>query len=216
ERGETHRLEVLRAAVPAGVRFSYVQQDRPLGLGHAVACARALVGEEPFAVLLPDELLRGDPPCLAAMATAWRRAGGNCVAALEVPAADVSRYGVIAPAGPANDDGLIPLAGMVEKPAPEDAPSNLMLPGRYILQPRLFHHLAAGRRGAGGEIQLTDAMAALLAEQPVFAYRFDGQRFDCGGKAGFLAANLALALERPELAAEVRQLLAGLTPAADA
>ena len=155
-----------------------VRQQQPLGLGHAVWCARHIVGDEPFAVLLPDELMIGKPNCLAQMVEAYERVGGNIVAALEVPDSQTHKYGVIEPG--ASDGRLTEILGLVEKPAPGTAPSNLMLPGRYILQPDVMRALDAQEAGAGGEIQLTDAMAKLIGKQPFHGFLFDGQRHDCG------------------------------------
>ena len=206
ERGKS-----LDALEPSRSRFGEivsVRQQEPLGLGHAVWCARAIVGDEPFAVLLPDELMVGTPNCLAQMVEAFERVGGNLVAALEVPDDETHRYGVIAPG--ATDGRLTEVLAMVEKPAPGTAPSNLMMPGRYILQPEVMHMLDAHERGSGGEIQLTDAMARLIGTQPFHAFRFEGQRYDCGNAEGFVIANLAMALQRedvaPALRAFIRQL----------
>jgi UTP--glucose-1-phosphate uridylyltransferase len=179
-----------------------VRQQQPLGLGHAVWSARHIVGDEPFAVLLPDELMAGKPGCLAQMVEAYARVGGNIVAALEVPDSETHKYGVIDPG--ATEDRLTEIRGMVEKPAPGTAPSNLMLPGRYILQPEVMRVLDARERGAGGEIQLTDAMAKLIGTQPFHAYRFEGERYDCGSAAGFVIANLAMALRRDDVGPAVR------------
>ena len=184
-----------------------VRQQQPLGLGHAVWCARHIVGDEPFAVLLPDELMMGNPNCLAQMVGAYEKVGGNIVAALEVPDSETHKYGVIDPG--ATDGRLTEIRGMVEKPAPGTAPSNLMLPGRYILQPEVMRALDAQETGAGGEIQLTDAMARLIGEQPFHAYRFDGERYDCGSASGFVIANLAVALKRDDVEPAVREFLAG-------
>ena len=183
-----------------------VRQQQPLGLGHAVWCARHVVGDEPFAVLLPDELMIGQPNCLAQMVAAYDKVGGNMVAALEVPDSETHKYGVIDPG--ASDGRLTEIRGMVEKPAPGTAPSNLMLPGRYILQPEVMRALDAQEKGAGGEIQLTDAIAKLVGKQPLNAYRFDGERYDCGSAAGFVIANLAVALERADVGPSVREFLA--------
>jgi UTP--glucose-1-phosphate uridylyltransferase len=182
-----------------------VRQQQPLGLGHAVWCARHIVGDEPFAVLLPDELMLGRPNCLAQMVEAYERVGGNVVAALEVPADETHKYGVIEPG--ASEGRLTEIRGMVEKPAPGTAPSNIMLPGRYILQPEVMRELDRQEAGAGGEIQLTDAMAKLIGRQPFHAYLFDGERHDCGGAAGFVIANLAVALQRADVAPEVRAFI---------
>jgi UTP--glucose-1-phosphate uridylyltransferase len=183
-----------------------VRQQQPLGLGHAVWCARHIVGDEPFAVLLPDELMLGQPGCLARMVEAYNQVGGNIVAALEVPADQTHKYGVIDP-GETNGR-LTEIRAMVEKPAPGTAPSNLMLPGRYILQPEVMRLLDAQEAGAGGEIQLTDAMAKLIGEQPFHAFTFEGERHDCGSADGFVIANVALALKRPDLEPKLRSYLA--------
>jgi UTP--glucose-1-phosphate uridylyltransferase len=198
-------LDVL---APSRVRFGElvtVRQQQPLGLGHAVWCAREVVGDEPFAVLLPDELMVGKPNCLAQMVEAYERVGGNVVAALEVPDSETHKYGVIEPG--ATDGRLTEIRGMIEKPGPGKSPSNLMLPGRYILQPEIMRSLDAQEKGAGGEIQLTDAMARLIGKQPFHAYRFEGARYDCGSAAGFVIANLALALERADVAPAVRDFI---------
>src|SRR3954452_3941536 len=185
-----------------------VRQQQPLALGPAVWCARHVVGAEPFAVLLPDELMIGKPNCLAQMVEAYNEVGGNVVAALEVPDSETHKYGVIDPG--ASDGRLTEIRGLVEKPAPGTVPSTLMLPGRYILQPDIMRALDAQERGAGGEIQLTDAMAKLIGVQPFHAYRFDGERYDCGSAAGFVIANLAMALEREDIAPAVTTFMASL------
>ncbi|WP_448586086.1 UTP--glucose-1-phosphate uridylyltransferase [Thermaurantiacus sp.] len=207
ERGKTQELEVLAAAqLPPGAVMT-VRQQQPLGLGHAVWCARNIVGRRPFAVLLPDELL-WDPaaPCLKQMVEAHARLGGNLVATMEVPAEETHRYGIVSPG---RSDGLITeVRGLVEKPAPGTAPSRLAVVGRYILEPEVMDELGKGRRGAGGEIQLTDAMAELIGRQPFHALTFTGKRFDCGDKSGHVIANVALALERPDIGPAVRAWLA--------
>ncbi len=185
-----------------------VRQQQPLGLGHAVWCARDIVGDEPFAVLLPDELMFGQPNCLARMVEAYERVGGNIVAALEVPESETHKYGVIDPG--ATDGRLTEIRGLVEKPAAGTAPSNLMLPGRYILQPEVMRALNLQETGTGGEIQLTDAIAKLIGKQPLHAYRFEGERYDCGSASGFVIANLAMALARPDVAPSVRAFIATL------
>ena len=185
-----------------------VRQQQPLGLGHAVWCARDIVGDEPFAVLLPDELMYGKPNCLAQMIEAYERVGGNIVAALEVPDSETHKYGVIDPGR--TDGRLTEIRGMVEKPAQGTAPSNLMLPGRYILQPEVMRALDAQEPGAGGEIQLTDAIAKLIGQQPMHGFRFEGERYDCGSAAGFVIANLAMALERKDVAPDVQAFIATL------
>jgi UTP--glucose-1-phosphate uridylyltransferase len=194
-----------------GTRFApgaivSVRQQEPLGLGHAIWCARDIVGDEPFAVFLPDELMLGSPGCMAQMVAAYEKVGGNVVAVLEVPPAETHRYGVVVPG--ARDGRLVAIEGLVEKPPQGSAPSNLMLPGRYILQPEVMHALGAHEKGAGGEIQLTDAMARLIGTQPFHGYAFDGERHDCGEKAGFAIANLALALADETAGPAVRAWLA--------
>ena len=206
ERGKS-----LDSLEPSRSRFGEivsVRQQQPLGLGHAVWCTRDIVGDEPFAVLLPDELMYGKPNCLAQMVEAYSQVGGNIVAALEVPDSETHKYGVIDP-GQA-DGRLTEIRGLIEKPAPGTAPSNLMLPGRYILQPDVMRALDAQETGAGGEIQLTDAIAKLIGKQPLHAYRFEGERYDCGSAAGFVIANLAIALERIDVGPSVREFIATL------
>jgi UTP--glucose-1-phosphate uridylyltransferase len=201
----------LAALEPSNAGFGElvtVRQQQPLGLGHAVWCARHVVGDEPFAVLLPDELMVGTPNCLAQMVEAYEKVGGNLVAALEVPDSETHKYGVIDPG--ATEGRLTEIRGMVEKPAPGTAPSNLMLPGRYILQPDVMRALDSQETGAGGEIQLTDAIAKLVGKQPLHAYRFEGERYDCGSAAGFVIANLAMALERKDIGPSVREFIAAL------
>ena len=183
-----------------------VRQQQPLGLGHAVWCARHIVGDEPFAVLLPDELMLGEPGCLAQMVEAYGQVGGNIVAALEVAPGETHKYGVVDPGEV--DGALTEVRGLVEKPAPGTAPSNLMLPGRYILQPDVMRELDRQETGAGGEIQLTDAMARLIGKQPFHAFTFEGRRHDCGSAAGFVLANLAIALDRPDIAPGIEEYLA--------
>ena len=203
EKGKS--LDVLE---PSNARFGEivsVRQQQPLGLGHAIWCAREIVGDEPFAVLLPDELMAGKPNCLAQLVEAYGQVGGNVVAALEVPDSETHKYGVIDPGE--SDGRLTEIRGMVEKPAPGTAPSNLMLPGRYVLQPEVMRVLDAQEKGAGGEIQLTDAMAKLIGSQPFHAYRFEGERYDCGSASGFVIANLAMALRREDVAPQVRDFI---------
>jgi UTP--glucose-1-phosphate uridylyltransferase len=204
-KGKGKSLEVLE---PSNARFGEVitvRQQQPLGLGHAVWCARHIVGDEPFAVLLPDELMWGKPNCLAQMVEAYEKVGGNVVAALEVPESETHKYGVIDLG--ATDGPLTEIRGLVEKPAPGTAPSNLMLPGRYILQPEVMRALDAQEKGAGGEIQLTDAIARLIGQQPLHAFRFEGERYDCGSAAGFVIANLAMALEREDVGPAVQEFI---------
>ncbi|WP_420606152.1 UTP--glucose-1-phosphate uridylyltransferase GalU [Novosphingopyxis sp.] len=187
---------------------AYVRQQEPLGLGHAIWCARDIVGDEPFAIFLPDEFMHGRPGCMKQMVDAYRGIGGNMISVLEVPKEKVSSYGVIAPGR--THGSLTEVTGLVEKPRVEDAPSNLIVSGRYILQPEVMRVLETQEAGAGGEIQLTDAMARMIGNQPFHAHVFDGERFDCGSKTGYLKANLALALERPDMKDTVRAFAADL------
>jgi UTP--glucose-1-phosphate uridylyltransferase len=196
---------------PSRARFGEivsVRQQQPLGLGHAVWCARHIVGDEAFAVLLPDDLMAGSPGALKQMVDAWEGVGGNLIATEEVPTDKTGSYGIITP-GETNGK-LTEVRGLVEKPSPETAPSRMGVIGRYILQPEVMRVLDAGEKGAGGEIQLTDALAKLIGEQPFHALQVDAVRHDCGDKAGYVIANLALALEREELAPRVRDFIAGL------
>jgi UTP--glucose-1-phosphate uridylyltransferase len=181
-----------------------VRQQVPLGLGHAIWCARAIVGDEPFAIFLPDELMIGQPGCMKQMVDAYEAVGGNLISVLEVPEEQVSSYGVIAPGK--QDGALTEVLGLVEKPSRAEAPSNLIISGRYILQPEVMRVLEGQKAGASGEIQLTDAMARMIASQPFHAVTFAGQRFDCGSKAGMVEATLALALQREDMADEVRAM----------
>ena len=183
-----------------------VRQQQPLGLGHAVWCARHIVGEEPFAVLLPDDLMAGTPGALKQMVDAWEKVGGNMLATEEVAADKTRSYGIITPGK--QDGALTEVLGLVEKPDPSVAPSRLGVIGRYILQPEVMQVLDAGEQGAGGEIQLTDAMAKLIGRQPFHALKVDAVRHDCGDKAGFVIANLALALERDDLGDTLRDFIA--------
>jgi UTP--glucose-1-phosphate uridylyltransferase len=194
----------------AGTRFRpgeviYVRQQEPIGLGHAIWCARHIIGDEPFAIFLPDELMAGSPGCMKQMVDAYEKVGGNIVCGYEVPPSETHKYGVITPGK--IDGPLVEVLGLVEKPAQGTAPSNLMIPGRYILQPEVMRVLENQSRGAGNEIQLTDAMAKMIGQQPFHAYNFGGRRFDCGDKAGFIMANLALALDRPDLEPTIRAWL---------
>jgi UTP--glucose-1-phosphate uridylyltransferase len=186
-----------------------VRQQVPMGLGHAIWCARAIVGEEPFAIFLPDELMIGSPGCMKQMVEAYNDVGGNIISVLEVPHEEVSSYGVIAPGKTSGN--LTEVTGLVEKPKTEDAPSNLIISGRYILQPEVMRVLEGQEKGAGGEIQLTDAMAQMIGNQPFHAVTFAGRRFDCGSKVGFVEATLSLALEREDMAEEIGAMLKRLT-----
>jgi UTP--glucose-1-phosphate uridylyltransferase len=180
----------------------YVRQQDPIGLGHAIWCARHIIGDEPFAIFLPDELMVGTPGCMKQMVEAYGRVGGNIVCGYEVPESETHKYGVITPGKV--DGNLVEVMGLVEKPPQGTAPSNLMIPGRYILQPEVMRVLENQARGAGNEIQLTDAMAQMIGQQPFHAYKFDGRRFDCGDKAGFITANIALAVERDDIGPAIR------------
>ncbi len=206
QKGKTRALEAVRAATPRAGAASFVRQQAPLGLGHAVWCARDIIGDEPFAVLLPDVIVDAAPSCLAQMVDAYERAGGgNVIAVNEVPPAETDKYGVIDPSGPAKG-GVIPMKGMVEKPKPADSPSNLSITGRYILQPGIFALLEDQGAGAGGEIQLTDAMARLMRTQKFHALQFQGETYDCGSKIGYFTAFLSLALKHGEIGADAAAL----------
>lgn len=204
--GKTEMLEVVRGILPPGVTCIYIRQPEALGLGHAVLCARPVVGEEPFAVILADDLIDGGgETCLQQMVALYERTGAGVVAVQQVPEQETNRYGIV------EVDDFEPRAGVmrsiVEKPQPADAPSNLAVVGRYILPARIMHLLEHTGRGAGGEIQLTDAIAELLGEQRVLAYEFEGRRYDCGSKPGYLEATVDYALQHPELAESFRRFL---------
>ena len=205
ERGKTELVEMLdRMKVPPG-SITTVRQQVPLGLGHAIWCARAFIGDDPFAILLPDDLVLSDVPCLKQLADAYAQTGGNGVAVAEVPREQTNRYGILRTG---HDDGrMVEVLGVVEKPRPEDAPSNLSVIGRYILMPEVIGHLSLMERGAGNEVQLTDAMAKMIGHTPFHGLRYEGRRFDCGDKVGFLEAQIAFALKRPDLADAVRDFL---------
>lgn len=204
-RGKNDLLKIVEDIQIESGFLSYVRQAQPLGLGHAVWCAREFVGNEPFAVLLPDEQVLGDRPCLAQMMDAYDQVGGNILSVFEVPREQTNKYGILDIAS--EDGNLVAVKGLVEKPEPAQAPSNLSIQGRYILQPEVFEHLSVFEKGAGGEIQLTDAMAKLIGKQPFHGFKFEGRRFDCGDKLGFVLANVAYALERPDMADKVRAAL---------
>ncbi|HET7594037.1 MAG TPA: UTP--glucose-1-phosphate uridylyltransferase GalU [Stellaceae bacterium] len=206
ERGKNAQVIAVNSWMPRPGQIAYTRQQVPLGLGHAVWCARNLVGEEPFAVLLADDLILADKPCLKQMVEVHDETDGNVVAVMEVPREHTSRYGIL---DVEQDDGrLVKMRGVVEKPAPAKAPSNLSIIGRYILQPEVFDHLARIGRGAGNEIQLTDALAELIrGNKPFHGLRFAGRRFDCGDKVGFLQANIAFALSRADMSEAVKQIL---------
>ena len=204
-RGKTESLASIRDEFPKPEHISFTRQDDPMGLGHAVWCAHKLVGDEPFAVLLPDDLMKASPGCLAQMVEAYEKTGGHILAVEEVPRENTSRYGVL---DIEEDDGrLASVKGLVEKPEPSNAPSELAIIGRYILQSDVFKHLDKKVSGAGGEIQLTDAIAATLGEVAIHGLRIDGRRFDCGTKLGFVEANVAFAAERDDLGGDIYEIL---------
>ena len=201
KKGKDALLEILKDTNMDSGAIAYLRQHRALGLGHAVWCARRLIANEPFAVILPDDVIAADKPCLQQMVEAYEELGGNMVATMEVSPEQTASYGVLDPSAGAETSGAVVAArGMVEKPDPAEAPSNLAVIGRYILSPSVLKNLNKMKSGAGGEIQLTDAIAEDIAQDvPVYGYRFRGQRFDCGSKAGFLQATVAFALAREEL-----------------
>jgi UTP--glucose-1-phosphate uridylyltransferase len=207
-------IDMLRRVRQIGdmVQISYVRQKEQLGLGHAVLMAKDIVGHEPFAVILSDDVVTGDRPCIGQLVDAYRQTHSSVIAVMEVPADEVSRYGIIDPDPTAtiSDERLHRIRGVVEKPDAADAPSNLAVIGRYVLTPKIFEKLEQTPRGAGGEIQLTDAISALMSEQDVYAYAFDGKRYDAGTTMGWLKASVELALERADMGAEFRRYLSGL------
>jgi len=206
KKGKDDLLEVLKSTNMESGAIAYIRQHRALGLGHAVWCARRLIANEPFAVMLPDDVIAAETPCLQQMVEAYEETGGNMVAAMEVPPERASAYGVL----DVQDDmgSIVSVKGMVEKPAADEAPSNLAVIGRYILSPSVLSNLNKMKSGAGGEIQLTDAIAQDIgSEKGVYGYRFRGQRFDCGSKAGFLQATVAFALARDDLREDLSRYL---------
>lgn len=205
EKKKADVLDDLKARLLKPGAASFVRQQAPLGLGHAIWCARDIIGNEPFAILLPDVIVKADRSCLAQMVDAYDKVGGNIIAVDEVPEDRVSSYGVIAPKG--RDGNIIEMSGMVEKPPREEAPSFLKITGRYILQPEIFGLLEDQGAGAGGEIQLTDAMVRLMERQTFHAVEFEGQDYDCGSKAGYFEAVLAHAIDHDEIGAEARALI---------
>ena len=205
ERGKQEALDELAAQQPEAGATSFTRQQAPLGLGHAVWCAREIVGDEPFALLLPDMVMLHDTPCLKGMMDVYGNTGGNVIAVEECAPEQTSSYGIVDPGE--ETGGGFEVKAMVEKPAPADAPSNLFINGRYILQPEVFGLLEKQERGAGGEIQLTDSMDTLLREQGFTGYRFEGRTFDCGSKEGFIAANVAFAMARDDMRDTVRPLI---------
>ncbi len=210
ERGKTADLETIQNLIPPAGALSYTRQQEPLGLGHAVWCARDLVGDEPFAVFLVDELVLSKTPCMKQVMDVYKQRGGCVYALAETPMEKTNRYGIVDVA--ADDGHVIDIKGMIEKPARSEAPSNLAIIGRYVLQPEVFSHLSRMERGVGGEIQLTDSLAKLVEDGiPAFGLRFEGQRFDCGGKLGFLKANIAFALARDDLGGDLSVFLDSLS-----
>jgi UTP--glucose-1-phosphate uridylyltransferase len=208
QRGKMRELKQTQEATLKAGNAIFTRQQRPLGLGHAVWCARDWIGRESFAVLLPDELTLDSPSCTAQLVSAHERTGGNVVAVMDVPREQTKNYGIAAVK--AEKDGLAEITGLVEKPKPEEAPSTLALIGRYVLQPEVFDHLDRHETGAGGEIQLTDALAKMVGNQPFHALRYSGRRYDCGSRIGFLEANVAVALHRADTSAETHALIGRL------
>jgi UTP--glucose-1-phosphate uridylyltransferase len=208
-KGKTELLKVSRE-ISSMARISYVRQKEPLGLGHAVLCAKDLVGDEPFAVLLPDDVIDADPPCLRQMIDVFNERAGSVLATMTIEGPSISAYGVLAGEQDASNARIYNCTGMVEKPKLEDAPSKQAIIGRYVLTPRVFELLEKTTPGAGGEIQLTDGIKALLKEEKVFGYTFEGKRFDAGDKFGMLQATVEFALKRPEFADKFREYLKGL------
>ncbi len=201
--GKDELLRSIRGIVPDGISCIYIRQGKPLGLGHAVLCSRSAVGDEPFFVHLADDLIAGNPPCLTQMAAEYAKHGGSVIAVENVPPEDTSSYGIVS-VDAGNQDRIM---AIVEKPSPDEAPSNLAVVGRYLLPAKIFDKLETTSRGAGGEIQLTDAIADLLEESPVYAYAFSGRRFDCGSKLGYLKATVAYGLDHPTMGKAFREHL---------
>jgi len=209
-RGKDKLLDLVRSITPSNVDFFYVRQAEALGLGHAVMCAEKLVGDNPFAVILADDLLYGKPPVLTQMVEVFNHYHSSVIGVEEIPPEDTASYGIVD--GKQQEENIYKLSGMVEKPAPEVAPSNLGVVGRYVLKPKIFEHLRALKPGAGGEYQLTDAIQALLSDEQVLAYKYHGTRFDCGSKLGYLKATVEFALRHPEVASEFEEYLRTRSP----
>jgi UTP--glucose-1-phosphate uridylyltransferase len=205
ERGKTAEVRLVSGPMLQPGQVAYTRQQEPLGLGHAVWCARELVGNEPFAILLADDLVMAETPCLKQMIASFEKTQGNIVAVVDVPKEHTNRYGIVDTG--VEEGPLVEVKGLIEKPDPKDAPSTLSVIGRYVLLPEVFEHLAQKEKGAGGEIQLTDSMARMIGTSPFHGLRFEGRRFDCGDKAGFFEANLAFALARDDLRDEVSSLI---------
>lgn len=205
KRGKTFEAQLVEGSILEPEQVVYTRQQEPLGLGHAVWCARELVGNEPFAVLLADDLVQAEIPCLTQMLTSFERTGGNIVAVMDVPKEHTDRYGIVDMG--AENGSLVEVKGLVEKPKPDKAPSTLSVIGRYVLLPEVFDYLEKKEKGAGDEIQLTDSMAKMIGKSPFHGLKFEGHRFDCGDKAGFFEANLAFALSRDDLRDEVSSII---------
>ena len=204
-RGKQEALEALKPTTMEPGSIVSVRQQEPLGLGHAIWCARSFIGDDPFAILLPDDIILSKTPCLKQLADAYHRTGGNVVAVSEVPAEHTNRYGILKIGR--EEGNLVEVTGLVEKPKPEDAPSNLSIIGRYVLTADVMPFLSMLERGAGNEVQLTDAMAKMIGHVPFHGLRYEGKRFDCGDKIGYLEAQIAFALERADLGPQVREFL---------
>ena len=205
DRGKSDVLKMLHDMSVQPGSIATVRQQVPMGLGHAIWCARAFIGDDPFAILLPDDLVLSKTPCTQQLADAYKQTGGNIVAVTEVPHEHTNRYGILDIGK--TEGNLVEVKGLVEKPDPKDAPSDLSIIGRYVLMPEVMQYLSMMERGAGGEVQLTDAMAKMIGKVPFHGLRYEGERFDCGDKIGFLEAQIAFALQRPDLSGAVRNFL---------
>ncbi|SFO05022.1 UTP--glucose-1-phosphate uridylyltransferase GalU [Nitrosospira briensis] len=205
--GKHASLKMLRQLTPSGIHFSFVRQEEPRGLGHAIYCARHLIGNEPFAVLLPDDLIDGEPPVLAQMISQYEQTPGSLLAVRQVSREETRRYGIVDALKEDSENRVTKIRGVVEKPSPEAAPSTMAIVGRYILSPAIFECIENLDPGTGGEIQLTDGIARLLKLESVMAYRYEGKHYDCGSKAGFLEATVAYGLQHPEVGKEFREIL---------
>ena len=213
QRGRKHLLQMVRNIIPRRVSCAYLRQPQALGLGHAILCAESVVGNVPFAVVLADDLIDGEPPVLRQMADLFEDHGHSVIAVQKVARSETRQYGIVKLDSRRGTQHRI--AGIVEKPAPSAAPSTLGVVGRYILTPRIFHHLRRIKAGTGGEIQLTDGIASLLGDEDVLACEFSGTRYDCGSKVGYLKANVAFALKHPEVAAELRKYMKAVVAGLD-
>lgn len=206
EQNKHEFLAQVQECIPTSGNIAYVRQQVPLGLGHAVWCARNFIGDEPFAVLLSDEMVLSERGLLSQMVEAYNEVGGNIIAVADVPRDQTSKYGILDPEGDTSGN-IIKAKGMVEKPKPEDAPSTLSLNGRYILQPKIFEYLSRGKKTTGGEVQLTDSMNDMMHESPFHGFKFEGKRFDCGSVLGFTEANIAYTLEMDEVKDQIKEML---------